>query len=147
MSNLYTFALPDADALNKAKPETMDAALKLVAAFADAKTTKATLEKLAAATEAHRAAKAEADERLAEVERREASLQKRLDDEASDMARARAEHARRMADEKRDHEEGIAARVKDLEQREKAAAEAHARNVELHADLEKRLALVRQAAV
>jgi hypothetical protein len=147
MSNLYTFALPDADALTKAKPETMADALKLIAALADAKTTKATLEKLAAATADHRAAADEAANRLAEVERREASLQKRLDDEAADMARARAEHARRMADEKRDHEEQIAARVKDLEQREAKVAAGHARNVELHADLEKRLALVRQAAV
>jgi hypothetical protein len=146
MSNLYTFALPDADALTKAKPETMDAALKLVAAFADAKTTRAALEKLAAATAEHRAAKAGADERLAEVERREASLQKRLDDEAADMARARAEHDKRMASDRKAFDEDTAGRLRDLESREAKVSAADKKYLELNAALEAKLSAIKKAA-
>jgi hypothetical protein len=143
LSYLAPMRSPEADdAVNAGN---IKAALALINAVGDPVKAKAALAKLSEATAAHKAAEKAADEKLAAVERREAALQKRLDDEASDMDRARTEHARRMVDEKRDHEEQIAARVKALEQREKAVAAADAEYVRRFEDLDRRMALIRSA--
>jgi hypothetical protein len=140
-ADIYTLAaVPPA-----AEPQTYAAALQLLVAISDPKAAKASLEKLAAATATHKAAAEEVEERLAEVDRRETSLQSRLDAEASDMARARAEHEKRLVARERECDERLAQRERDLASREKAVAAADKEYVTRLEDLDRRMNLLRQA--
>lgn len=144
---MTVLAYPTIDPLKETpKPSEIEAAIRLLVAVGDAKNTKATLEKLAAATEAHKAAAAEAEERLARVDHREQGLQKRLDAEADDMARARAEHERRLVQSQADHDQRLAQRERDLVLREAAVKAADAKYLELNSTLERKLALIRKVS-
>ena len=136
-SNVYALAPPDAP-----KRSDIDAALSLVMSLADAKGTAATLKRLDAAV----AAGAKAEDRVAEADRREAAADAREAGEKERIAKLWAVHEARVEASQRQHDEQLATRVKALEERERLADEAHKHNVSLHDDLERRLALVKQAS-
>jgi hypothetical protein len=126
--------------------ETFDDALALVTALANPTATAAALQKLRnAVAEAHEAT-AQADARIVEADRRASAVQQRHDALDADLALKQAESDRRLENERRAFEESTRDRLRALKERERAAAAAYDRNVELHADLERRLAAIRAAA-
>ena len=142
--NFATAAMSD-DALSKAKPETFDAALRLLAAVSDPKTVKAALEKLAAREIAVAERETAVAEREATADRKADIVRARVDSADALITQRHAECDKRIADERRAFDEGIAGRLRDLEKREKAAEEAHARAVALYGDYERRIGLMKEA--
>jgi hypothetical protein len=142
--NFATAAMSD-DALAKAKPDDYARLLPLLVALGDAKATAAAAKKLAEkATEADEKIAA-ADERMVQADRKDAVVQARIDSADELIAQRHAECDKRIADERRVFDEGIAGRLRDLEKREKAAEETHARAVALYGDYERRISLMKEA--
>jgi hypothetical protein len=135
----YQFTPVDAPS----RPDVMDAALKLLVALSNPAQAKTNLEKHAA----NARKEALLDEREEAIGRREAILQAREDTADAAISGRQAEADRRIADGERAADERLAARERDLVNRERAVEQGRAHNVELHADLERRLALVKQASV
>lgn len=123
------------------RPDVMDQALRLLTALSDPKQAKINLEKHAANAKKE----AELEEREEAIGRRESIVAAKLETLDEDIAKQRGDAEKRMADERKAFDADIAGRLKDLEKREAAAAEAHARAVELHQDYERRLGLLKEA--
>lgn len=128
------------------KSADISGAFALLVAIGD-KSTKATLEKLQAAVAEFRDAAAAAETALAKLDRRQAQLDARFATADEDIAKLRNEAERSMVNEKAAFDADIAGRLRDLEKRERQVEQEHAHNVKLHDDLERRLALVKQASV
>lgn len=142
MRNVY--ALPG-QPVDAPKPEDFQGALRLINALADPAAAKKRLTELQAATEAHKAAAEEAETALAELDRKHAIVEQRFDTADAAISQKHADADRRIADKERAADARLKAREVDLAGREAAVAKADEKYLQLSADLERRLKLVRAA--
>ena len=143
MSNVYSIAALPPDV----KPETYDAALQLLVAISDPASAKKLLAQLRDAAAAHKAAAAQAETADAELDRKHAIVEQRFATADAAIAQRHAEADKRIADKERAADDRLKARERDLAGREKAVAEADKKYLQLSADLERRLQMVRAAGV
>jgi hypothetical protein len=127
------------------KSSEIEAAMRVLTVLADPNACKATLEKLAAATEAHKAAAAEAEQAKAEAERERAELEGRLAGEKEQVAKLWADHEHKVEASQRQHDERLKAREVALANRETKAVATDAEYVKRFQDLDRRMKLLRDA--
>jgi hypothetical protein len=145
--SLYAFPPRPTAPVEPPKQSDVQAILALLTALGDPAGAAARLKEWSDAAAAARAQLDKLEAVQAEVDQKSAEVQARVDSLDATLARKQAAHDQKLEADRRAFEEDQRNRLQQIAEKERAAEAVHAANTELHADLEKRLSIIKQAAL